>query len=160
MRIIIIVVLIAVIVFISLIFYNMEIKSTKLYNFYLGIVSFVSIVAIGINLWIVLTSVWKYVLISDEEYLQFRESYKLENCKNPTYPTTEAEKTWVVENKNPISPTDEEIKKCEDKVRSEIKFSRGYDLKDMFISSAAWFTVFLFFFLFHYPKFLRIKKED
>lgn len=159
MSLIIIVVLIAVIIFISLIFYNMEIKSTKLYNFYLGIVSFVSIVAIGINLWIVLTSVWKYVLISDEEYLQFRESYKLENCKNPTYPA-QVDKNIVDTNVKPVSPTEEEIKKCEDKVRSEIKFSRGYDLKDMFISSAAWFTVFLFFFLFHYPKFLRIKKED
>ncbi|MFA5916644.1 MAG: hypothetical protein WC850_00235 [Candidatus Gracilibacteria bacterium] len=140
----------------------MEFKGAKLYNLYLGIVSFVSIVAIGINLGIVLTSVGKYVLISDEEYLQFRESYKLENCKNPTYPATEAQidKGGTTIQTKAITPSAEEIQKCEKKVREDVKYSRGYDLKDMFITSSAWFVVFLIFFIFHYPKFLRIKRED
>lgn len=138
----------------------MDIKRAKLYNLYLWIVSFVSIVAIGINLWIVLTSVWKYFLISDEEYLQFRESYKLDACKNPTFPA-EINKTWATTNtNNPVSPTKEEIAECEEKVRNDVKFSRKYDMKDMFITSSAWFIVFLFFFLFHYPKFLKTKIED
>ncbi len=141
---------------IFLTFQNMEIKWTKLYHFYLWIVSFVSLIAIWITLWVVLTSIWKYILINDEEYLQFRESYRLEQCKTPIS-TTEIDKAWVQKTK---TPTEDEIKKCEIKVRSDVKLSRSYDLKDMFISSGAWFVVFLLFFIFHYPKFLKTKKED
>lgn len=138
----------------------MEMKWHKLYNLYLWIVSFVSIIAIWINLWIVLTSVWKYVLINDEEYLQFRESYRIENCKNPVYPNSHVEKIWTKEDFTPKTPSEEEIQKCEAKVRIEVKYSRSYDLKDLFITSGAWFLVFLLFFLFHYPKFLKAKKDD
>lgn len=138
----------------------MKVSWSKLYNFYLAVVSFVSIIAVAITLWVVLTSVWKYFIISDEEYLQFRESYKLENCKTPTYPTVEAKKVdWLQTTTIPKSPTEEEIKKCEEKVRKEVSFSRKYDLKDMFITSSAWFVVFLMLFIFHYPKFLKSKKE-
>jgi len=136
----------------------MEIKGAKLYNLYLWIVSFVSIIAIWINLWIVITSIWKYFLISDEEYLQYRESYRLENCKTPTT-SPEYDKNWII-TKQAEKPTEQEIQKCEAKVREEVKFSRSYDLKDMFITSWAWFVVFLMFFLFHYPKFVKAKKED
>jgi len=140
----------------------MEIKWNKLYNLYLWIVSFVSIVAIWINLWIVLTSVWKYFLVSDEEYLQFSQSYRLDACKNPTYPawTTQFDSSWKTIPTVTKTPTDAEITTCEAKVREEVKFSRSYDLKDTFITSSAWFLVFLLFFLFHYPKFLKLRKED
>lgn len=137
----------------------MKIGTNKLFGIYLAIVSFVSIIAVAITLWVVLTSVWKYYIISDEEYLQYRESYKLDNCKNPTYPaSTKVWTTTVIS--NPVSPTEEEITKCEQKVRSEIHLSRAYDLKEMFITSFAWFIVFLILFCFHYPKFLKIKKEE
>lgn len=140
----------------------MKIWASKLYSFYLAVVSFVSIIAVAITLWVVLTSVWKYFMISDEEYLQYRESYKLESCKNPTYPATETIKGNLAPSTTttPVSPTQEEITKCETKVRSEIHFSRAYDLKEMFITSFAWFIVFLILFVFHYPKFLKLKKEE
>ncbi|MDD3302548.1 MAG: hypothetical protein PHN31_03255 [Candidatus Gracilibacteria bacterium] len=136
----------------------MEIKGTKLYNLYLGIVSFVSIIAIGINLGIVLTSIGNYFLISNEEYLQYRENYRLENCKNPTT-SPEYDKNGNI-TKQAQKPTEEEIQKCEAKAREDVKLARSYDLKDMFITSGAWFIVFLMFFLFHYPKFVKAKKED
>jgi len=60
---------------------------------------------------------------------------------------------------NTKMPSEEEISKCEAKVREEVKFSRAYDLKDMFITSRAWFIVFLMLFLFHYPKFLKTKND-
>jgi hypothetical protein len=43
----------------------------------------------------------------------------------------------VLPQTNPKTPSDEEITKCEAKVRDEVKFSRAYDLKDMFITSSA-----------------------
>lgn len=138
----------------------MEVKVTKLYSFYLGIVSFVSIIAIWINLWIVLTSIWKYYIVTDEEYLQFNQSYRLQECKNPTYTTAYDKSGNVLPQTNPKTPSEEEITKCEAKVREEVKFSRAYDLKDMFITSWAWFVVFVLFFLFHYPKFAKRRNED
>lgn len=138
----------------------MEVKWSKLYSFYLGIVSFVSIIAIGINLGIVLISIWKYYIVTDEEYLQFNQSYRLTECKNPTYTTAYNKDRSILPQTKTETPSDEEIAKCEAKVREEVKFSRNYDLKDMFITSGAWFVVFVLFFLFHYPKFVRQKEED
>lgn len=135
-------------------FYYMKLPMSKLYSFYLAIVSFVSLVAIAINLWIVLTSVGQYFIITDEEYLQNREYYKIEQCEywNPRYdiktPTEDTERT------------PEEIEECKQNVRESVSASRSFNLKDMFISSWAWFTVFLVIFLFHYPKFLKARKED
>lgn len=138
----------------------MEVKWSKLYSFYLGIVSFVSIIAIGINLGIVLTSIWKYYIVTDEEYLQFNQSYKLQECKNPNY-ISKYDNDWkLLPQTVTETPSEEKIAKCEEKVRSEVKFSRAYDLKDMFITSGAWFIVFVLFFLFHYPKFVRQREED
>lgn len=127
----------------------MKVDASKLYNLYLGIVSFVAIVAIWINLWIVLTSVWKYFLITDEEYLQNVEYYKLEQCER-----------WVFQpdTQDYAKKSEEEVESCKQKVKDNVSISRSYDLKEMFISSWAWFVVFLLFFLFHYPKFLKQRK--
>lgn len=155
-------VILILLIFIFLTIFIMKIEWNRLYHIYLAVVSFVSIVAVAITLWVVLTSVWKYFIISDEEYLQYRESYKLENCKNPIY-----WEKWVT---SPVTvdgtetpartPSEEEIAKCEEKVRKEVSFSRAYDLKDMFITSSAWFIVFLVLFIFHYPKFLKSKNDE
>lgn len=154
--------LILVLIFIFLIIYLMKMESAKLYHLYLAVISFVSIVAVAITLWIVFTSVGKYYIISDEEYLQNRESWKLENCKSPIY-----WEKWVT---SPVAvdgtetqartPSEEEIEKCEQKVRTEVAFSRKYDLKDMFITSFSWLIVFIVLFGFHYPKFLKSRTEN
>lgn len=147
-------------IFIFLTIFIMKIEWNRLYHIYLAVVSFVSIVAVAITLWVVLTSVWKYFIISDEEYLQYRESYKLENCKNPIYWEKWVTSPVIVDGtETPArTPSEEEIAKCEEKVRKEVSFSRAYDLKDMFITSSAWFVVFLVLFIFHYPKFLKTRE--
>ena len=131
----------------------MAINTAKLYNFYLWLVSFVAIIAIWINLWVVLTSVWSFALISDEEFLQNREYYKLEECEsnNVSY-DRDLRVEYKVKERTP-----EEIVKCKEKVRKSVSSSRNYELKETFISSWAWFIVFLILFWFHYPKFLRDK---
>lgn len=147
-------------IFIFITIFIMKIEGNKLYHIYLAVISFVSIVAVAITLWVVLTSVWKYFIISDEEYLQNRDSWRLENCKNPIYTDKITPVTTQWESTQPRTPSDEEIQKCEEKVRMEVAFSRKYDLKDMFITSSAWFIVFLILFVFHYPKFLTARKES
>jgi len=138
----------------------MKIEWNKLYRIYLSVISFVSIIAVAITLGVVLTSIGNYFIISDEEYLQYRESWKLENCKNQIYsekwvnsPVTGGDTTTPTR-----TPSEEEIAKCEEKVRKEVSFSRTYDLKNMFITSWGWFIVFLILFIFHYPKFLKTRE--
>ncbi len=135
------------------------INTSKLYSFYLAVVSFISIIAVAITIWIVITSIWKYFLISDEEYLQYRESYKLTGCRNSIYNPIYDEKGIIIKNEE-TKKTPESIKECEDKVRKEVSASRWYDLKDTFISSFSWFVVFLILFLFHYPKFLKTRWDN
>lgn len=135
------------------------INTSKLYSFYLAVVSFISIIAVAITIWIVITSIWKYFLISDEEYLQYRESYKLTDCRNSIYNPIYDEKGIIIKNEE-TKKTPESIKECEDKVRKEVSASRWYDLKDTFISSFSWFVVFLILFLFHYPKFLKTRWDN
>ena len=127
----------------------MSIITSKLYGFYLALISFVALVAIAINLWVVLTSIWQYFLITDDEYLQNREYYKIEQCENDI--------KWINWKEIRIEKTTEEIEKCKIKVKDSVSSSRNYKIKDMFISSWAWFIVFLVVFFFHYPKFLRDK---
>lgn len=127
----------------------MKVDSHKLYSIYLAVVSFVGIVAIAINLWIVLTSVWKYFLISDEEYIQFSRSYEIKACEEPKFVT------WVQDQR--VEKTQEEIDTCKKDAKESALMARNYDLKDMFISSWAWMVVFLIVFFFHYPKFLKEK---
>lgn len=129
----------------------MKVDSNKLYNFYLAIVSLISIVAISITLWIVLTSVWKYYIISDEEYIQYSRSYLITQCEEPKL-TTGAQDTR-------IEKTQAEIDTCKIDARESAIMARSYDLKDMFISSWAWMIVFVIVFLFHYPKFLKSRNS-
>lgn len=125
--------------------------SSKLYVIYLALVSFVALVAIAINFWVVLTSVGQYVLITDDEYLQHREYYKIEQCENGTVRYVDGES--VKQERTP-----EEVEACKQNVEESVSSSRSYNLKDMFISSWAWFIVFLAIFLFHYPKFMKERK--
>lgn len=143
-----------IILFILLIFWIM--KLNKLYWVYLTLISFISILAVAITLWIVITTVGKYFIISDEEYLQYEQSWKLDNCKYNNYSMPEK-----VDNEDSqiTTPSKEEIAECEAKVRSEITLSRAYDLKETLLSSSAWFVIFLILFIFHYPKFRHLKEE-
>jgi hypothetical protein len=133
----------------------MSINTSKLYSFYLAIVSFVALVAIAINLWIVLTSIGQYFLITDDEYLQNREYYKIEQCETGS----NIVERWVVAKEEFVKRTAEEIEACKETVKESVSASRSYSMKEMFISSWAWMIVFIIIFAFHYPKFMREKNS-
>lgn len=123
-----------------------HLNSTKLYHLYLAVVSFVSIVAIAITLWVVLTALGKFLIISDEEYIEHSRSYELTQCEEAKYTSWQDER---------IERTEEEIEECKVKAKESAIKARRYNLKDMFISSWAWLIVFIIVFIFHYPKFLK-----
>ncbi len=124
----------------------MKVNSNKLYNLYLAVISFVSLIAIAITLWIVLTSVWKFFIISDEEYIQNSRSYEITRCEEPKLTTGQNER---------VERTDEEIEECKVAARDSAIKARRYNLKDMFITSWAWMIIFVLIFIFHYPQFLK-----
>ena len=124
----------------------MKVSSTKLYHLYLAVVSFVSIVAIAITLWVVLTALGKFLIISDDEYIEYSRSWELTQCEEPKLTTGQDER---------IERTQEEIEQCKIDARESAIKARRYNLKDMFISSWAWLIVFVVVFIFHYPKFLK-----
>ncbi len=124
----------------------MKVTSTKLYHLYLAVVSFVSVIAIAITLWVVLTALWKFLIISDEEYIQHSRSWEIIQCEEPKFTTGQDER---------IERTEEEIEECKINATDSAIKARSYNLKDMFIGSWAWMIVFVIVFLFHYPKFLK-----
>ena len=140
-----------VLIFILLIFIYMKVDSHKLYNFYLAIISLISVVAIAITLWIVLTAIGKYFLISDDEYIQYSRSYEITQCEEPKF-TSGTQDTR-------IERTPAEIEDCKVKARDSAIKARSYNLKDMFITSWSWLIVFVIVFMFHFPKFLKSRNE-
>ena len=138
----------------------MKIDSNKLYKIYLALVSFISIIAVAITLGIVLTSFWKYLLITDDEYIQFKEKWRIDNCNfywNPDGSRYQLEKP--IEQDLEKKPTKEEIDLCVEQITKDVSLRRSFELKEMFISSWAWFIVFLILFILHYPKFLKSRNS-
>ena len=146
---ILIIFLLLIFTFIFLVFVYMKANNHKLYGLYLALVSLVSIIAITITLWIVLTSLGKSLIISDEEYIQNSRNWEIRECDEPKFITGRDER---------LERTHEEIKKCKKNARDSAIKARSFNLKDMFITSGAWFIVFVIVFLFHYPKFLKTRE--
>lgn len=105
--------------------------SEKIVKFYSGIISFIAIVVIAINLGIAVSSVFKSVIITDAEYIADRYSYKLENCE-----------------------TDE----CKNNIEKKASLQRKVELKKDLIDSISLLIVFSILFGFHYPKFRNKQK--
>jgi len=69
-------------------------------------------------------------LISDDEYFQNRQSWKIEDCSRNNFQTINID-SKIEKKINKKTP--EEIKKCEEKAKNSAIKARSYDLKDMFI---------------------------
>lgn len=119
-----------------------------LFTTYLALVSFVAVVVMCVNLGILITSVGKYLIITDEEYVLSDRAWQVQQCSEPRWNGN------VSEEKTP-----DEIILCEEKAKEIAIAGRSINLKETFIESFAWFTVFGFLFWFHYPKFLATRKE-
>lgn len=119
-----------------------------LYTLYLAWVSAIAVIVLSINLGILITSVGKYVLITDQEYILSWNAWQVQQCSEPRW-----------ENNTSIDRTPEEISTCEEKATTSALAQRSINLKETFIESFAWFTVFGLLFWFHYPKFLATREK-
>lgn len=127
---------------------------------YFWLVSLISIIALSVSLWIILTSFWKKIFISDNEYIQVN-NWQLNDCKY----NLESKYCWWNDLKNKKCALDiknnkdykTDLESCKKSKKEEIILKRHYGLKITLISSWSTFIVFLLLFIFHY---LRFKKLD
>lgn len=126
---------------------------------YYGLVSLISIIAIAISLWIIISDFWKIILISDEEYLA-THSYEINNCnyevqrKYCNYSDFNLQKKCLQDLKNDKN-YQKDLINCKQSKKKEILFKRYYYLKLNLIWTLSTLVVFLILFLFHYPKFKK-----
>ena len=123
-------------------------SSNWLFTIYLALVSIVSVIVLCINLGIMISSLWNYLLITDEEYILSDRAWEINQCSEPRF-----------NKEDMIEKTPEEITQCEEKATVSAIARRSIDLKETFISSLSWFLVFGLLFCFHYPKFLATREE-
>jgi len=126
---------------------------------YYWIVSLVSIIIITITLWILISSIFDKIYISNKEYLA-NNFYDINNCEYSIQ--NQYCKYWkdfndcivkIKNNKYYINS----IKNCEDKKKQQLLLRRNYNFKNTIIWTWSTFIVFLILFLLHYSNF---KKED
>lgn len=119
-----------------------------LFTVYLALVSFVSIIVMSVNLGWLITSFGKYVIVSEQEYLLSNKAWEIRQCSEKKFENgVKIEKSW------------EEITTCEKEASIAVLAKRSINLKEKFIESLAWFTVFGLLFWFHYPKFLTLREK-
>lgn len=119
-----------------------------LFTVYLALVSLVAVIVMSVNLGILITSIGKYVIITDQEYILSDRAWEVRQCSEPD---------WIKEEK--VEKTGDEITACEEKAKVTALAQRSISLKETFIESLAWFAVFGLLFWFHYPKFLATREK-
>lgn len=134
---------------------------------YFWLVSLISIVAIAISLGIILSNLWKLLLISNQEYLANNSWYD-DTCKNKA-----REKICGIAIYNKTNSLYEEYQKCilnldlnpkyqkilnqcQQQEKEKILLRRYYNLKISLIWSFSSLVVFLVLFVFHYSKFRKL----
>ena len=124
-------------------------NSHWLFTVYLALVSLVAVIVVSIHLGILITSLGKYIIITDEEYIVSNQSWQIRQCREMRNIEGKIEER-----------TPEEISACEEDAIAEAVARRSINLKETFITSLAWSIVFWILFYLHYPQFLRVKEES
>jgi len=93
----------------------------------------------SVNLGILITSIGKYVIITDQEYILSDRAWEVRQCSEPD---------WIKEEK--VEKTGDEITACEEKAKVTALAQRSISLKETFIESLAWFAVFGLLFWFNF----------
>jgi len=109
----------------------------------------VGVIGTLITFGILIFSIGKQVIITDDEYIFGDRYYELENCKYNDYDGKESTKA-----------TEKEIKTCEEEKKAILTQSRKVMFKQDVLGWAIWGILFLVLMLTHYPRFMRFTKKD
>lgn len=122
---------------------------------YFLLMTLVGVIWSLITMWILLYTVGKKVLITNNEYILAERSYEMDACANnpiakptPTNPN------------NYVQPTQVQIDKCKADKKVELISSRKAIFKTDVLWASIWAILFLLLMGVHYPKFMRVNKKD
>ncbi len=125
---------------------NFKINIAKLY---FGLVSFVSILILAFSLSSLISSILKYMLISDEEYIASKY-YELNTCKY------EKQISIASSNQQTTQKSPEEIAKCIAETRKKLLNQRKYQLKTNIIENLSYSFIFFVIFSIHFYHFRKL----
>lgn len=118
---------------------------------YFLIMSLVGVIGTLVTFGILIFSVGKQVIITDDEYIAGDRYYEIENCQyNNQYDIKE----------QASKPTQEEIVACEERKKITLIQSRKANFKQDVLSWSIWGILFLVLLLIHYPRFIKFTKKD
>lgn len=116
---------------------------------YFLIMSLVGVIGTLVTFGILIFSIAKQVIITDDEYIVGNRYYEIESCTQETYDGTSAKK-----------PTQAEITTCEEEKKVMLIQSRKATFKEDVIGWSIWGILFLALLLIHYPRFIQFTKKD
>lgn len=116
---------------------------------YFLIMSLVGVIGTLVSFGILIFSVAKQVIITDDEYIVGNRYYEIEVCSQEKYEGTTAKK-----------PTQAEITTCEEEKKVMLIQSRKAMFKEDVIGWTIWGILFLALLLIHYPRFMKFTKKD
>lgn len=108
-----------------------------------------SIIAIGI----LLMTIGKQIIITNDEYIAGDRYYELDICSQTIYKPTKTNPN------NYVMPTKEEEDTCKEEKKIELIQSRKALFKKDLIGGGIWSLLFLIVLFVHYPKFMKTRKD-
>lgn len=127
-------------------------------KFYFTVVSIASVLGMVIAFGIALYNLAMGIIITDDEYIQWRNYREVEQCSDPYYmpkgraiveqDLAEAEAGWP----EVITKTPEEIAECEAAARKRAITQRNFQKKEAVTWWLIWGTLFAILFFTHYPR--------
>ncbi len=124
-------------------------------KFYFTVVSIGSVLGMVIAGGIALYTIVMSVIITDEEYIQWRNSREVEQCSDPYYmPKGRAVIEPAIDDgwQEIITKTPEEIAECEADARERVILQRNYQKKEAVAGGLIRGVLFALLFMFHYPR--------
>lgn len=139
-------------------------KTFSFVKFYFTIVSVVSVIGTVIAYAIASYQLLKLAIISNDEWITQRGWYEIEACTQPsTYPAGDyyGVSKPIMEpgtNTEVVTKTPADIATCEQETRARLISQRNYETKEQSIGWLVRGTFFLFLFVTHYPRMMRLER--
>lgn len=144
-------------------------RSRSPLKLYFLLMTLTGVIGSLISLGILIFSVAKKVIITDQEYIISERYYELDSCNSPVLKPSYADKPIPNTSPSQVSvnyaeayttPTDAEKEKCKAEKTTQLIQSRQATFKMDVLNWAIRSILFLVLLMTHYFKFMRTRKED
>ena len=148
---------------------------------YFLLITLTGVIGSLITVGMLVFSIAKKAIITDQEYIISERYYELDTCNNPILKPTYVQTTTTstvppmmaqtntsrVEIAQPttpsetyVQPTDTEKEKCKADKTAQLIASRSAMFKSDVLGAAIWAILFVALLLTHYPRFMKSRKEE